>query len=89
LEAIALLMAAVGGIISLVCFILVLVQMFIAGDILEGIFGLICCQLYVFIWGWWKWDAPMRGNVMIIWTVGIVLSIIGQGMLGPQYYQNY
>ena len=31
----------------------------------------------------------MRGNVMIIWTVGIVLSIIGQGMLGPQYYQNY
>ena len=54
MEAIALLVVAVGGVISFACFIIVLVQMFIAGDILEAIFGLICCQLYVYIWGWWK-----------------------------------
>lgn len=49
------------GIVNLICWIYVLVQMFQEEGILHGILGFIC-GLYAFIWGWGKADElRLRG----------------------------
>jgi hypothetical protein len=78
------------AVVSLVCFILVLIKMFQAG---EQTLGIICIVLVLcfgiggliaFIFGWInanKWNIK---NIMMIWTgaiiASIVLSIIGFSM---------
>jgi hypothetical protein len=64
--------------ISVVCWILVLVQMF-KQSVGKGIIGLIC-GLYAFIWGWMNSSLGLK-NIMLIWTVAIILGIIG-GAIG-------
>ena len=63
------------GLANLVCLVLVLMKMFPAEGALKGILGIIC-SLYAFIWGWQNADRFGLRNVMIAWTVGIVLSIV-------------
>jgi hypothetical protein len=43
--------------------------------VLKGILGLIC-GLYTFIWGWMNKDRLGIGNIMLIWTVLIIISLI-------------
>lgn len=88
MEALALILVGTAGLASLVCYIIVLVNMFLQGDIIQGLIGLICCQLWVFIWGWIYFRHPMRGKVMTIWTIAIIAAVIGQVLLGPEYYQR-
>lgn len=64
--------------ISVVCWILVLVQMF-KQSVGKGILGLIC-GLYAFIWGWMNSSLGLK-NIMLIWTVAIVIGFIG-GAIG-------
>jgi hypothetical protein len=64
--------------ISVVCWILVLIQMF-KQSALKGILGLIC-GLYAFIWGWMNSSLGLK-NIMLLWTVAIVLGIVG-GAIG-------
>ena len=68
------------ALVSLGCWIFVLIQMFPAKGALHGILAIIC-SLYAFVWGWQnsgKYDN-MR-NVMIVWTVAVVISIILNSM---------
>jgi hypothetical protein len=70
------------GLGCLVCFIIVLVRLFQENGILHGILGLIC-GLYTFIWGWINATRLNIKNIMLIWTlliiVSIILSVVGGG----------
>ena len=67
-------LALVVWIANLVLFIMVLIQLFKKEGVLLGILGIIC-GIYTFIWGWINRDLVGQ-NIMIAWTVCIVLSII-------------
>ena len=73
---------AVVGIGCLVCYIIVLIKLFQENGILHGILGLIC-GLYTFIWGWINAGRLNIRNIMMIWTllivVGLVLGAFGGG----------
>jgi hypothetical protein len=43
-------------------------------SVLKGLLGLIC-GLYAFIWGWMNAGAGLR-NIMLIWTILILVGII-------------
>lgn len=60
---------------SLICFIIVLVKMFQTAGVLQGILGLIC-GLWCFIWGWMNAGKLGIKNIMMIWTVLIILCIV-------------
>lgn len=66
---------AVIGVGCIVCFIIVLVKLFQENGVLHGILGLIC-GLYTFIWGWINATRLNIRNIMMIWTLLIVVSII-------------
>ncbi len=71
-------LAIVVGIGSLVCWIMVLIKLFQEKGVLHGILGIICA-IYPFIWGWINVGRLNIRNVMIIWSVCIVLGIILNG----------
>lgn len=60
---------------SLICFIIVLVKMFQTAGVLQGILGLIC-GLWCFIWGWMNAGKLGIKNIMMIWTLLLILSIV-------------
>lgn len=64
-------LASIG---SLVCFIIVLIQLFKAKGALHGILGLIC-GIYTFIWGWINAKRLNITNIMLIWTVCLIGSM--------------
>src|ERR1700751_5992827 len=85
-----LILQVVGGITSLVCLIMVLIKMFQNGQTGLGIAFIvltICCigGLITYIYGWVKSGEWNIRNVMVAWTVGIVLSLAG-GLMNPQAY---
>jgi hypothetical protein len=61
--------------------IMVLVKLFQNEGALKGILGLIC-GLYTFIWGWMNANRLGIKNLMIIWTLLIILLIILQVVFG-------
>lgn len=60
---------------SLICFIIVLIKLFQNEGALKGILGLIC-GLYTFIWGWINADKYGIKNIMLIWTLLILISLV-------------
>lgn len=58
-----------------ICFIIVLVKMFQTAGVLQGILGLIC-SLWCFIWGWMNAGKLGIKNLMMIWTLLLILCII-------------
>ena len=66
-------LAALCGLGSLICFIIVLVKLFQEEGVGQGILGLIC-GIYTFIWGWQNVKRLNIKTVMLIWTV---LAIVG------------
>ena len=68
-------LALLLGLGALVAFIIVLVKLFQIEGVGKGILGLICA-IYTFIWGWMKSKELGLRNIMIIWSLLIVLSII-------------
>jgi len=71
-------LAILAGIGSFVCFIIVLIKLFQEKGVLHGILGIIC-SLYTFIWGWMEAGRLNIKNIMIIWSVCIVIYIIFYG----------
>lgn len=61
---------------SLVCFIMVLIKQFKTAGVVHGIIGIITCGLWTLIWGWINAGKLGIRNLMIIWTVLILLCII-------------
>ena len=68
----------IAGIGSLICWIMILIKLFQEKGVLHGILGIIC-GLYPFIWGWINVGRLNVKNIMLIWTVCIVLGIILNG----------
>ena len=68
----------IAAAISVVCWIIVLIRMFKESAV-KGILGLIC-GLYAFIWGWMNSSAGLK-NIMLLWTLAIILGVIG-GAIG-------
>lgn len=64
-----------AGIVCLICWIMVLIQMFKEGA-LKGILGLLC-GLYAFIWGWMNTGRPGLRNIMLIWTIAMLVGVVG------------
>ena len=63
------------GLGSLICFIIVLIKLFQNEGALKGILGLIC-GLYTFIWGWMNATKLGIKNIMLIWTLLILVSLV-------------
>ena len=78
----------IAGLGSLICFILVLVQMFKSGQTALGVacIVLLFCVgiggLIAFIYGWIKNQEWGFTTVMLVWTACIVIGIVG-GFLSP------
>jgi hypothetical protein len=68
---------------SIICFIIVLIKLFQNEGALKGILGIIC-GLYTFIWGWMNATKLNIKNIMIIWTLLIIVSIV-LGMMGGSF----
>lgn len=81
-------MQILGMLLSLgciICWIIVLIKLFQTEGALKGILGLIC-GLYTFIWGWMNATRLSIKNIMMIWTLLIILSIIINVMTGGFNY---
>jgi hypothetical protein len=70
-----------AAIASVVCWILVLIKMFPAEGPLKGILAIIC-GLYAFIWGWMNAARFNLRNIMIAWTIAIIVSVIANVLGG-------
>jgi hypothetical protein len=80
----------VGGLIALVCHIIVIVKMFQTGQTGLGIVAIVltCCGigiLLTLIYGWVKVKEWNVQPLMIAFTVGFILSIIGGALAPPDY----
>ncbi len=80
------LLAMVTGLGSLIIFIIVLIKLFQNEGALKGILGLIC-SIYTFIWGWMNASRLNIRNLMLIWTLlivlGIIFNVVGGPVMGP------
>lgn len=63
------------GIISLVCWIKVLIALFKKEGVGLGILGIIC-GIFAFIWGWVKNKETGLKTTMVWWTICLVASIV-------------
>lgn len=73
------------GIGALVCFILVLIKLFKKAGVGLGILGIICA-LYTFIWGWINHKKEKITNIMLIWTILIIIGVILNYAVGVKPY---
>ncbi|MDX6559071.1 MAG: hypothetical protein QOF72_2120, partial [Blastocatellia bacterium] len=69
-------LAIVASLASFVCFIIVLIKQFQNAGVVHGIIGIITCGLWTFIWGWMNAGKLNIKNIMMIWTLLFVVSII-------------
>jgi hypothetical protein len=70
--------------VSLICWIMVLLKMFPAEGVVKGILAIIC-GLYAFIWGWMNATQHNLRNLMLVWTVAILVSIVLSFLGAPIY----
>ena len=66
---------------SLVCYVMVLIKLFPAEGALKGILALVC-GLYAFVWGWMNAGRFGLKNIMLAWTVCILLTMALGAMVG-------
>jgi len=69
---------------AFVCQIIVIVKMFQNAGVLQGIIGLVC-GIWAFIWGWMNSDKVGK-NIMLAWTVLIILYAVLAGLSGGFNY---
>ena len=92
-DTLANILVGVAGLVSLICFILVLVQMFQHGQTGLGIACIVltfCCGiggLIAFIYGWVHSREWRLTNVMIVWTIAIIIDV-AVGAANPALYQS-
>jgi len=69
------LLGGIAGLVSFVCFIMVLIKLFQDKGVLHGILGIIC-SIYTFIYGWMNVDKLNNRNIMPAWTAAIIASVV-------------
>jgi len=77
-----------AGLVSLVCFIIMVIPLFKEKGALHGILGIIC-GLYTFIWGWMNAARLGKTQIMLIWTIALVATIVINGMAGFGQTRSY
>lgn len=75
------------AIVSLVCWIKVLIALFKNAGVGLGILGIICA-IFAFIWGWVKSGSLGLRSTMIVWTLCIVGSFVVQGKMAADMISN-
>ena len=73
------------GLASFVCFIMVLIKQFQNAGAVHGIIGIITCGIWTFIWGWMNATTLNIKNIMMAWTLLIIVSIAINLMFGSFY----
>lgn len=73
------------GLASFICFILVLIKQFQNAGPVHGIIGIITCGIWTFIWGWMNATKLNIKNIMMAWTLLIIVGIIINVMFGSFY----
>jgi hypothetical protein len=76
----------ITGVGCLICFIMVLIKQFQNAGAVHGIIGIITCGIWTFIWGWMNAGNLNIKNIMMIWTVLIVISMVVNIMGGGFSY---
>ncbi|MBA2704476.1 MAG: hypothetical protein H0U60_11555 [Blastocatellia bacterium] len=71
-----------------ISFIVVLIKLFQNEGLLKGILGIIC-GLYTFVWGWMNANRYGIKNVMMIWTLLLIISIILNFAFGVSMIPGY
>ena len=79
-------LSSLCGLVSLVCFIMVLVQMFKRGETTMGIVCIVtifCCigGLIAFVYGWTKAAAWDITKIMIVWSGVILAQLVLSGLV--------
>ncbi len=69
-------LSSLAGIAALVCFIIVVIKLFKKEGVGLGILGIIC-GIWTFIWGWMNAKSQDIKKIMLIWSVAIVVAMIG------------
>ena len=73
------------GLAGLICFIMVLIKQFQTAGAVHGIIGIITCGIWTFIWGWMNANNLGIKNIMMIWTLLIVVGIAINLIFGSYY----
>jgi len=81
-------LAMLVGIGCLICFVIVLIKLFQNEGALKGILGIIC-GLYTFIWGWMNSERLGIRNIMMIWTLLIIIQLILNFVFGVAMIPGY
>ena len=82
------LLAMLVGIGCLICFIIVLIKLFQNEGALKGILGIICA-LYAFIWGWMNADKLGVRNIMMIWSLLVIVQLVLNFVFGVAMIPGY
>jgi len=61
---------------ALICFVIVLIKQFQNAGVVHGIIGIITCSIWTFIWGWMNAGRLNIRNIMMIWSLILVVCII-------------
>ena len=69
-------LAMLVGLASFICFIMVLIKQFQNAGAVHGIIGIITCGIWTFIWGWMNANNLNIRNIMLAWTVLILISLV-------------
>jgi uncharacterized membrane protein YfcA len=72
-----------AGLASLVCFVMVLIAMFQRQQTILAIVCIVFCvigPIIAFVYGWMKADEWNLKNVMLIWTIAVVIGFLGGGL---------
>lgn len=86
MQALMSVLLAATSIVSLVCWIMILIKIF-KTNVGLGILGLIC-GLFTFIYGWVKVKEFDCKKVMLIWTIAMVVGIIANVLGGAVIIQQ-
>jgi len=73
---------------AIICFILVLIKLFKKEGVGLGILGLIC-GIYTFIWGWINHKPQKITNIMLVWTILLIISLILNFVAGVNILNQY
>ncbi len=68
-----------------ICWIIVLIKIFQNDGALKGIIGLLC-SLFAFIWGWMNANRLGVKQIMMAWTVLLILYVIFSMLSGGFSY---
>jgi hypothetical protein len=79
-------LAMVCSLVWLVLLIIVLIKQFQNAGVVHGIIGIVTCGIWTFIWGWMNSGKLNLRNIMLIWTLVIIVCIILNVMGGGFHY---